>query len=149
MPKVLSPDEERKFTVPISLPQSYVDFVNTEPGKNFSERMRSIIAEAIAERDFVVRFNKGENEPAFKKDDAFMVYQKTDDSREWGGHLPVELTKKEKPKELVALFESAGYQCTIVEFADIGFTSVWAVKKGSRCQKCKAALLKTVSEVLQ
>ena len=64
-------------------------------------------------------------------------------------NLPVEITKKEKPDKLKALFEEAGYQITIVEFEDIGFLSIWGCEKGSRCKKCKASLLTVIQKALQ
>ena len=153
MPKKVIDEADRKYTVPIALPQRYVDFINTEPGNNFSERIRSVIASAIEERDFVVRFDEkeieqGNYEPAFAKDGAFCIFQKTESSREFGDDLPVKITKKEKPSELKEIFEAVGYQVTVIQYDAVGFISVWAVKAGSRCMRCREALKAKVLEVL-
>ena len=91
---------------------------------------------------------KGNYEPAFAKDGAFCIFQKTESSREFGDDLPVKITKKEKPSELKEIFEAVGYQVTVIQYDAVGFIGVWAVKAGSRCMRCREALKAKVLEVL-
>jgi hypothetical protein len=149
-----------KASMPFSLDEQDILFVkNYSPSTNVSENMRLILKKAREESAALVQFNRldieeGNYTPIINNPKAFLIFQKTNDTVEYGDKVTFPRPKKASVEKLVELAEIAGLRTFLVEYTDLGFTSLWAVNTKepetiSPCIACKEKIRKSVEKSLE
>ena len=139
-------------TVSAALLPEQVSFIESEPGTNFSEKLRGLLDRYSLGKGDVVRYDKakvseGDFSPTYIKDGSILVFLKTSEERRWGEELPFHIDKKSSLIGVQATIEREGWTTTLVEYEEEGFAALWACKRVNSCDECKKKLLAKVTDV--
>ena len=126
----IKPEKEEeimpKQSIPTSLDQEHVDFINrTGVGKNFSKRLRSILEKSMESTDTIA------NRPGAK-----IIFKQTEDGEKiWAKELPFPFNKKSGYKELAGTARAAGFVCQEISTPETGHVEVW-ISTSARKKDC-------------
>jgi hypothetical protein len=144
MPKIT---DSPKRSCPISIDDidyQYIQRVGV--GKNFSEKVRSIIKRAQGQYDVLATYENGVL--CYKLPGAICAYMENADGEKIWEPLPFEYNKKKGWKGLQSVAQAAGYIAQVIEDEAYSLVAVWITKAHHNPNKNCTDCQKKIMEVL-